>query len=86
DSGIDIESYLAARIAQRIGRGEAKYLVKGTGAGTPVQPKGLDASVTGTVDASAVFTWKDINALKHAIDPAYRNNPKFRLAFNDSTL
>ncbi len=86
DSGIDIESYLAARIAQRIGRGEAKYLVKGTGAGTPVQPKGLNASVTGTVDASAVFSWTDINAVKHAVDPAYRNSPKFRLAFNDSTL
>lgn len=87
DSGINIESYLAARIAQRIGRGEAKYLVKGTGAGTPVQPKGLDVSVTGTVNAkTAAFSWKDINALKHAIDPAYRNSPKFRLAFNDSTL
>lgn len=87
DSGIDIESYLAARIAQRIGRGEAKYLVKGTGTGSPVQPKGLDASVTGTVSAkTAAFSWEDINALKHAIDPAYRNNPKFRLAFNDSTL
>ena len=87
DSGINIESYLATRIAQRIGRGEAKYLVKGTGAGTPVQPKGLDVSVTGTVNAkTAAFSWKDINALKHAIDPAYRNSPKFRLAFNDSTL
>lgn len=86
DSGIDIESYLAARIAQRIGRGEAKYLVKGTGAGAPVQPKGLDASVTGTVESAAALSWTDINALKHAIDPAYRNSPKFRLAFNDSTL
>lgn len=61
--------------------------MKGTGAGTPVQPKGLDVSVTGTVNAkTAAFSWKDINALKHAIDPAYRNSPKFRLAFNDSTL
>ncbi|WP_413496334.1 phage major capsid protein, partial [Morganella psychrotolerans] len=86
DSGIDIESYLAARIAQRIGRGEAKYLVKGTGVGAPVQPKGLDTSVTGTVESAAAISWTDINALKHAIDPAYRNSPKFRLAFNDSTL
>lgn len=28
DSGVDIEAYLAGRIAQRIGRGEAKYLVQ----------------------------------------------------------
>ncbi len=86
DSGVSIEAYLGSRIAQRIGRGEAKYLVKGTGAGTPLQPKGLDASVTGTVEASATFGWKDINALAHKLDPAYRNGPKFRLAFNDDTL
>ncbi|KGA39394.1 phage capsid protein [Pectobacterium odoriferum] len=88
DSGVDIEAYLAGRIGQRIGRGEAKYLVQGTGAGTPVQPKGLVASVTGTVNtaAAAAFTWQEMNKLKHAIDPAYRGGPKYRWAFNDSTL
>ncbi|MDC9605622.1 phage major capsid protein [Xenorhabdus griffiniae] len=86
DSGIDMEAYLAKRIAQRIGRGEARYLVKGTGTGSPQQPKGLETSVTGTVDAAAKFSWKDMNTLKHAIDPAYRNVGTFRWAFNDSTL
>ncbi|WP_031281357.1 phage major capsid protein [Photorhabdus temperata] len=87
DSGVDIEAYLAGRIAQRIGRGEAKYLVKGTGAGTPLQPKGLEVSVTGTTTAkAATLAWQDINGLKHSIDPAYRNGPQFRLAFNDNTL
>lgn len=88
DSGVDIEAYLTGRIAQRIGRGEAKYLVQGTGAGAPQQPKGLAASVTGTTaTASATtFTWKEMNALKHAVDPAYRNGPQFRWAFNDATL
>ncbi|HGD8340668.1 TPA: phage major capsid protein, partial [Escherichia coli] len=52
------------------------------------QPKGLAASVTGTIQtaASAAFTWKEMNALKHAIDPAYRGGPKYRWAFNDATL
>ncbi|WP_437891133.1 phage major capsid protein [Phytobacter sp. V91] len=88
DSGVDIEAFLASRIASRIGRGEAKYLVLGTGAGTPLQPKGLSASVTGTkATASATaFTWKELNALKHAVDPAYRNGPQVRFAFNDTTL
>lgn len=88
DSGIDMEAYLASRIAQRIGRGEARYLVKGTGVGSPLQPKGLEASVSGTVNAAAAdkFTWKEMNTLKHSIDPAYRNGPKFRWAFNDATL
>ncbi|MEQ1964963.1 phage major capsid protein [Xenorhabdus khoisanae] len=86
DSGIDMEAYLAKRIAERIGRGEARYLVKGTGTGSPQQPKGLETSVTGTVDAAAKFSWKDMNALKHGLDPAYRNTGTFRWAFNDSTL
>ena len=62
--------------------------MKGTGAGSPLQPKGLAASVTGTTaTASATaFTWKEMNTLKHAIDPAYRNGAKFRWAFNDGTL
>ncbi|MCK6678253.1 phage major capsid protein [Enterobacter asburiae] len=88
DSGVDIEAFLAGRIASRLGRGEAKYLVLGTGSGSPLQPKGLAASVTNTkVTASATdFTWKELNALKHAVDPAYRNGPKVRFAFNDNTL
>lgn len=88
DSGVDIEGYLAARIAQRLGRGEAKYLVQGSGAGTPLQPKGLEASVTGTTNTAAVdkFTWQELLTLKHSIDPAYRNGGTFRLVFNDNTL
>lgn len=91
DSAIDMESYLARRIAERIGRGEARYLIQGTGVAAdkkPKQPKGLATSVTATSETAAAnkITWKDILALKHSIDPAYRRGPKFRLAFNDSTL
>ncbi|OSN08359.1 phage capsid protein [Lonsdalea britannica] len=88
DSGVDIEAYLSARISQRLGRGEAKYLVQGTGSGSPLQPSGLVTSVTGTTAAASAstFTWKELNSLKHAIDPAYRSGSKFRWAFNDSTL
>ncbi|MHC0027140.1 phage major capsid protein, partial [Enterobacter vonholyi] len=53
DSAIDMEAYLARRIAERIGRGEARYLIQGTGTGTPKQPKGLKASVTSTTQTAA---------------------------------
>lgn len=88
DSGIDMESYLAGRIGNRLARAEAYYLVKGTGAGTPKQPKGLEASVTGTVNTAAAtkVTWQEINSLIHAVDPAYRRMAGYRLAFNDNTL
>lgn len=88
DSAIDIEGYLAQRIAERIGRAEAKFLIQGTGAGSPAQPKGLEVSVTGTTTAAAAgkVDWKDINALIHSIDPAYRGAGNTRLAFNDNTF
>ncbi|BAE75632.1 Phage capsid family protein [Sodalis glossinidius str. 'morsitans'] len=88
NSGVDIEAYLASRIAQRLGRGESRYLVQGTGKGNPQQPNGLEVSVTtttATADAKK-FSWQEVLALKHSIDPAYRKGSTFRLAFNDNTL
>lgn len=88
DTGIDMESFLAGRIASRIGRAEARLIVMGTGTGSPAQPKGLAASaaVGKQTAAAGTFTWKEVNGLIHSIDPAYRSAPKFRLAFNDATL
>lgn len=92
DSGIDMEAYVAGRAGSRIGRARARLIVQGTGAatkgGSPAQPKGLEASASvGKTTADATkLNWKEINGLIHSIDPAYRNAPKFRLAFNDSTL
>lgn len=88
DSAINMEGFLANRIGERIGRTEARLIVQGTGTGTPQQPKGLAASVTGivTTASAGTFTWKEMNKLKHAVDPAYRRGNKFRWAFNDNTL
>lgn len=88
DAGIDIQGYLATRIGTRLGRGEAKYLVQGTGTGTPEQPTGLATAVTNatTAASSSEFTWQEVNALIHSIDPAYRRAAGFRLGFNDNTL
>lgn len=88
DSAINMEAFLANRIGERIGRTESRLIVQGTGTGTPLQPKGLQASVTNTVvsGGATTFTWQDMNKLKHAIDPAYRRGPKFSWAFNDNTL
>lgn len=92
DSGIGMEGYLAGRAGSRIGRTRARLIVQGTGAagggGAPAQPKGLEASVSvgkATADATKL-NWKEINGLIHSVDPAYRNAPMFRLAFNDATL
>ncbi len=87
DSAVSIEGLITDRLAMRIGRAEARLLIQGTGTGSPVQPKGLGKSVTGKVaTASATKTnWKELNTLKHAVDPAYRNS-NCRWLFNDNTL
>lgn len=92
DAAFSIEAFLARRVGARIGRGEARLIVQGTGAaagnGKPAQPKGLEAWAGdgGTTAAVGKFDWTDANALIHSIDPAYRAAPQFRLAFNDTTL
>lgn len=88
DAGVDMEAFLAGRAGSRIGRVRARLIVQGTGAGKPAQPKGLEASApVGKIAAAAdKFTWKEINALIHSVDLAYRSAPNFRLAFNDSTM
>ena len=86
DTGIAMDSLLTGRIASRIGRAEAKYIVEGNGTG--LQNKGLAASVTNTsaIATAKKVNWKDINTLIHSIDPAYRGTSSFALAFNDATL
>lgn len=88
DTGVDLEGFLARRMASRLARIRARLIVQGTGAGNPAQPSGLAtaAAVGKQVATAATLSWKDINALIHSIDPAYRMAPGFRLAFNDVTL
>ncbi|MEO3879276.1 phage major capsid protein [Rheinheimera fenheensis] len=86
DNSVNMEAYLALRIASRIGRKEAQLIVQGSGTGTPVQNKGLVASTTlsQAAAAAAAISAQDFLNLKHAVDPAYRTSARF--AFNDSTL
>lgn len=86
DSGIDMNAYLANRIAQRIGRGEAAQIINGDGTGNNV--KGLAAQVSKTVASKSktAVDWTELLGLKHSIDPAYRNSGSFRFLFNDNTF
>lgn len=86
DNSVNMEGYLAQRIASRIGRKEALLIVQGTGAGTPKQNKGLATSTTlaQAAAASAAISAQDFLNLKHKVDPAYRMGAQF--VFNDATL
>lgn len=81
DSAFDLDTWLPAKLGERIGRAQAPHLVSGTGTG---QPTGLvssaTAGVTGAVSATAVITYDNLVDLEHSIDPAYRLNARYVLS------
>lgn len=85
DSGVDVIGLIARRLGQRLGRGEAKQLLNGSGQGNNI--KGLLNQVTGgaTSAVAGSVTHSDLLKLKHSVDPAYRAG-NTRWVFNDKTL
>lgn len=78
DSAFNLESWLPAKLGERIGRAVAAHLVSGTGTG---QPEGLFTNATigktgGTGQTTSV-TYDDLLDLVHSIDPAYRDGGRF---------
>lgn len=85
DGAFDMESLLADLFGERLGRLANSVLTTGTGSS---QPNGIvTASTLGKTAASATaITADEILDLVHSVDPAYRQSPKCRFQFNDSTL
>lgn len=81
DSAFDIESLVARKLGERIGRAQAAHWV--TGAGT-TEPFGLDTGTSGTAFTSAGITYAELVAAVHEVDPAYREGAVW--TFNDATL
>lgn len=85
DSAFDWESLLASLLGERLGRRANIELTTGDGSG---DPNGIvTASTLGkTAAAVAAVTADEIIDLEHSVDPAYRQSPKARFMFNDTTL
>lgn len=85
DSYFNVERLLADLFGERLGRIKNQLLTTGTGT---AQPNGVvTASLLGETAASATaVTYNEVMALKHSVDPAYRQGPSVRYMFNDSTL
>lgn len=85
DSIFNVETLLADLLGERLGRIANTQLTTGSGVGAP---NGIvTASTLGkTAAAAAAITWDEIIDLEHSVDPAYRNSPKARYMFNDTTL
>jgi HK97 family phage major capsid protein len=83
DSAFNLEQYLARKFGIRLGRATSPYYAVGTGS---AQPEGLMyAATVGKNSASkTAITYAELLALKHSVDPAYRNGAKW--VMHDTTL
>lgn len=81
----NMEALFGGMLGEELGRTANDVLTTGTGSG---QPLGIvpGATLGHTVAGVNSFTADDILTLIHAVDPAYRQSPKFGLMFNDTTL
>lgn len=85
DNGVNLESYLGKKLAERVARITNSYFTTGTGSS---QPQGYVTGATqGKVSASATaFTADEIVDLMDSIDRAYQNAPKFGFAMHQNIL
>lgn len=75
DNAVNLESYLADAIANRIGRAQEEHALVGDNTG---KPQGLvPASSLGVTLASQTPTYDEIVDLIHSVDPAYRQRGAF---------
>jgi len=85
DSAFNIEALMTELFGERLGRTANEVLTTGTGTG---QPSGIvTASSMGKTTAGATaFTADELVDFFHSVDPAYRQSPRCRWMFNDTTL
>jgi HK97 family phage major capsid protein len=87
DSYFDLNTFLAMKLGQRIGRIANQHFTTGTGTN---QPGGVVTGATsgkvGTTGQTLTVIYDDLVDLVHAVDPGYRMNPTARFMLADSSL
>lgn len=83
DSGIDIESFIARKLGERLGRIFNTHWTTGTGT---AQPQGFVTGATAGVAATGTattFTYNHLVDLIHSVDVAYRSGPGVGWSMHD---
>ena len=83
DTAIDLNAWLGQALGTRIGRITNRHFSTGLGVS---EPNGvLTAATSGlTAGSATVYDYAEFLALKHSVDPAYRNNGSWMM--NDNSL
>lgn len=87
DEAFNLESWLARKLGERIGRIQNTHFSTGTGSAQPegVQTNAVIGKTGGTGQTTSV-TYDDLIDLQHSIDPAYRNSGRQQWMLHDTTL
>ncbi|MET9923422.1 MULTISPECIES: phage major capsid protein [unclassified Streptomyces] len=87
DNAFDLESWLARKLGERIGRIQNVHFTTGTGSS---QPEGAQTNAvigkTGGTGQTTSVTYDDLIDLIHSIDASYRNGGRVQFMLNDATL
>lgn len=89
DSNVDIEAFVRARLATRLGRITNKHFTIGTGSSQPngvVTAAGVGVTAANSSSQVTAVTYNSLIDLQHSVDPAYREGGNCRFMFADSTL
>lgn len=87
DNAFNMESWLARKLGERIGRAQNAHFTTGTGTN---QPEGVQTNAligkTGATGQTTSVTYDDLIDLIHSVDPAYRLGGRAGWMFHDTTL
>lgn len=87
DNGVNLEAYLAKKLAERVTRIANSYFTTGTGGGTQPQGYITGASQGFVLGASATaITSSELITFQDSVDVAYQNNPKVAWAMHQNVL
>jgi HK97 family phage major capsid protein len=89
DSNVDIEAFVRARLATRLGRITNTKYTTGAGSGSN-EPNGIVTAASsgkvGTTGQTTTVIYNDLVDLQHSVDPAYREGGRCKFMMNDASL
>lgn len=87
DSMFDLDAYVRALLATRLGRITSKHFTIGTGSS---QPRGIGVAAgvgkTGATGTATSITYDDLVDLEHSVDPVYRTRAGVGFMLHDQSL
>ncbi|MBA3907865.1 MAG: phage major capsid protein [Pseudonocardiales bacterium] len=86
DSAIDIETFLARKLGQRIGRIQNQHFTTGTGTSQPLGIITGGTALQAAVGSTFLIKYADLVKTVFGVDPAYRNGTNVRWMWSDTAL